>query len=146
VKITASPGWVDTSAVGIDGYCEYMEPSSDVEVIGRFESNEPVLHGRPAATRRKLGKGTAIQLAFWPKDDSVLHLFRDLVPAGGNPLASPVPGGVQAVPRADGSLFVLNTTPRSAEIRLSRTVSDRLATRKLEGSVPLKPFEVLWLE
>ena len=139
--------WMDgVSPVGIDGYCEYLELLPDTEVIGRFRSSEPVLDGRPAATRRRLGKGSAIKMAFWPGDDSVLRLFGSLVPGGGAMLASPAPAGVQAVPRADGSLFVVNTAPREAELQLARTASDRIGGRHLEGSVRMKAYEVLWLE
>jgi beta-galactosidase GanA len=134
------------SPVGIDGYCEYVETQPDVEVIGRFESDEPVLQGQPAATRRRLGKGSVIKLAFWPKDDSVLKLFRDLVPAGDALLAEAVPHGVQVEPHTDGSLFVINTTPRPAGIRLLRLANDRLSRQPVAERHELKPYQVLWLE
>ena len=134
------------SPVGIDGYCEYMDVRPDAEVIGRFQSSEPVLNGQPAATRKKLGKGSVIKLAFWPKDDSVLRLFRQLVPTDGNLLGAPAPSGVQAVPRSDGSLFVINTTPRPVSIQLTRSASDRISGRTLEGTAGMKGYEVLWLE
>lgn len=134
------------SPVGVDGYCEYLEIQPGVEVIGRFQSDEPSLHGQPAATRRKLGAGSAIKLAFWPNDDSVLRLFRDLIPANGVLLAEAAPRGVQAVPRTDRSLFVINTTPRSVAIRLAGPAKDRITGRSIVQHHELKPFEVLWLE
>jgi len=139
--------WMErTSPVGIDGFCEHMEAGPDVDVIGRFESTEPVLNGRPAATRKHVGKGSVIKLAFWPGDDSVLKLFRDLDPAADSLLESAAPAGVQAVPRTDKSLFILNTSSQPAVLRLTRTATDRLSGRKLDGEVEMKGFEVFWLE
>lgn len=134
-----------TSPVGIDGFCEYLDVRPGTEVIGRFRSDEPLLEGQPAATRRPLGKGQAVKLAFWPKDDSALRLFRELAGSPGL-LPDAAPEGFQAVPRSDGSLFVINTTPRAGTVRLARPASDRFSGRALRGELELKPFEVLWLE
>ena len=119
---------------------------ADVDVIGQFQSTDLVLNGRPAATRRQVGKGSVIKLAFWPGDDSVLKLFRDLDPAADSLLESAAPAGVQAVPHTDKSLFILNTSSQPAAIRLTRTATDRISGRKLDGQVEMKGFEVLWLE
>jgi beta-galactosidase len=135
-----------SSPVGIDGYCEILDVRPDAEVIGRFQSDEPLLDGKPAAVRRKLGKGEAVKMAFWPKDDSVLRLFRDLAGANGNLLAEAPPQGFQAVPRSDGSLFVINTTPRAGTVRLARDASDRISGRSVQREIQMKPYEVLWLE
>jgi hypothetical protein len=123
-----------------------MEVKPGAEIIGRFSSDEPVLDSWPAATRRSVGKGSVIKLAFWPKDDSVLRLFRDLLPKQGGWLADFAPAGFQAVPRSDGSLFVINTTPRPGSIGLTRAGSDRITGRRLDTSTEMKPYEVLWLE
>ncbi|MGH9611945.1 MAG: Beta-galactosidase C-terminal domain, partial [Bryobacteraceae bacterium] len=69
-----------------------------------------------------------------------------LAPPDESPLAAAVPPEVQAVPRTDGSLFVINTSARPATIRLARSASDLISERKLDGAVQLKPYEVLWLE
>jgi beta-galactosidase len=134
-----------TSPVGIDGYCEYLEVVPDTEVMGRFRSDEPLLDGRPAASRKKIGKGSVIKLAFWPADDSVLRLFAELAPDPASILRPPCPPGVQAVPRSDGSLFVINTSGKTSRIQLTRAVIDRISGKKLEGSVQLNGFAVLWL-
>jgi beta-galactosidase len=131
--------------VGIDGYCEYIEVTPPAETIGRFRSEDEVLNGRPAAARRKLGKGSVVKLAFWPGGDSIVRLFRALLPPGGL-LAEAAPAGVQAIPRTDGSLFVVNTSPRAASVRLTRSGSDRLSGRRLDRAVEMKPYEVLWVE
>jgi beta-galactosidase len=134
------------SPVGIDGYCEYLQVQPQTEVIARFRSEEPVLDGRPAATRKRVGAGSVIKLAFWPRDDSLLQLFDELAPVDQGFLADAVPPGVQAVPRSDGSLFVTNTSPRAARIRLARRASDLVSGGALEGSIELRAYGVLWLE
>jgi beta-galactosidase GanA len=139
--------WLEgTSPVGIDGYCEYLRVQPGTEILGRFQSGEPVLNGQPAAVRKRTGAGSAIKLAFWPKDDSLTRLFRSLVPDGKALLATAAPAGVQAVPRTDSSLFIVNTSSKTAPIRLSRAAIDRLSGRGVQGDVVLKGYEVLWLE
>lgn len=139
--------WLDgLSPAGIDGYCEYLKVLPGAEIIGRFRSGEPVLNGQPAAVRRGTGAGSAIKLAFWPADDSLARLLRSLVPDERALLAAAAPPGVQAVPRADASLFVINTGSKEASIRLSRAAADRLSGRRVQGEVRLKGYEVLWLE
>jgi beta-galactosidase len=139
--------WLDgVSPVGIDGYCEYLNVQPGTEIFGRFQSSEPVLNGQPAAVRRRTGSGSAIKLAFWPRDDSLALLFRSLVPDDQALLAAPAPRGVQAVPRTDSSLFVVNTGSQEAPIRLARAATDRISGRRVQGEVRLKGYEVLWLE
>ena len=137
--------WLDgLSPVGIDGFCEYMDVK-DAEVLGRFVSGEPVLNGQPAVTRKRLGKGSAWKLAFWPGDDSLLKLVRQL--AGDKSLlAAPLGQGIQAVPRQDGSLFVINTASTPVAMALTGAATDRISGRKVENNASLKPYEVLWLE
>jgi len=139
--------WLEgTSPVGIDGYCEYMDVEPGVEVVATYRSAEPVLNGRPAATRKRLRKGSVIKLGFWPSDDSILKLFRELNPVADALLATGAPAGIQAVPHKDKSMFVLNTSSKPASIRLSRAAVDRLSGRKLDGQVDVKGYEVFWLE
>jgi beta-galactosidase len=142
----AGAGMEGVSKVGADGYVEFMDVAPGVEVIAKFQSNEPVLSGRPAATFRKVGKGGVVQLAFWPADDSVARLARQLVPDTDALLASPTPHGVQAVPRADKSLFVINTSRKPAIVSLSRTATDRISGRTVRGNARLESYEVFWLE
>ena len=76
-----------------------------------------------------------------------MRLFQQLLgPYEKNLLAQSVPAGFQAVPRTDGSLFIINTTPRPGVVRLSRASSDRLTGRKVATTVELKAFDVVWLE
>jgi beta-galactosidase GanA len=139
------PGFKETSAVGVDGYCELMEVK-DAEVIATFQSEDSILDGRPAAARKKHGKGSVIKLAFWSQDDAFLRLFAQLLPRTSPAVARLLPPGVQSVPRTDGSLFILNTTRQTMEIELTRALKDRISGRKLSGKTPMKPYEVIWLE
>ena len=74
----------ETSPVGLDGYVEYLEVKQNVEVIATFQSDQPILSGRPAATRNRTGNGTVIKLGFWPKDDSFVNLMQTLLRDAGN--------------------------------------------------------------
>ncbi|MEW5974278.1 MAG: beta-galactosidase [Acidobacteriota bacterium] len=134
------------SPVGMDGYCELLETSVGAEVIARYRSEDEALQGKPAATLKRLGRGRVVRMAFWPADDSFLRLIRMMVTDASSLLAAPVPAGVLAVPRSDGSLFVVNTSGRPGELRLARRVRDRLSARKLPAQVRLSPYQVLWLE
>ncbi|PYT04387.1 MAG: hypothetical protein DMF60_15495 [Acidobacteria bacterium] len=116
------------------------------EVIARFQSDEPILNGKPAAVRKKLGKGIVIKLGFWSRDDSFLRLFRDLIPDQSAGISGLLPAGVQGVPRTDGSLFVVNTASTPRHIQLSRARTDRLTGRKIAGETEMKGYEVFWLE
>jgi beta-galactosidase len=135
-------GMHGTSPVGLDGYCEFMEVDDKATVIATFRSAQPILDGRPAATLNKLGSGSVIKLAFWPADDSLQRL----VPSGQAFLAAPAPRGVLAVPRADRSLFIINTTGKSQDIHLSRPARDRISGVTIGESASLKPYQVVWLE
>jgi beta-galactosidase GanA len=134
------------SSVGLDGYCEFLEVDSVAVTIARFKCDQPILDGRPAATQRDLGHGRVVKLAFWPGDDHLLRLIRQLAPQRETLLAAPVAKGVLAVPRADKSLFVVNTTGHEMPIQLARGTQDRLTATRLSPPVKLKPFQVLWLE
>jgi len=134
------------SPVGIDGCCEYLNVEPGVAVFGRFQSSEPLLDSQPAAVRRRHGQGSAIKLGFWPKDDSIVQLFRSLVPVADDLLAAPAPRGVQAVPRTDASLFVVNTRSVPIKIHLARETTDLITGRKLNGVTRMGPYETLWIE
>ena len=134
------------SPVGLDGYCEFLEVNPEAELLATFKSEQAILDGRPAVTQRKLGRGVVVKLGFWPKDDSLLRLIRQLIPRGDDFLSAPVPAGVLAVPHTDNSMFIVNTTGKEMAIELSRAASDRLSEVKFSGRTLLKPFQVLWLE
>ena len=138
-------GLQGTSPVGLEGYCEFMEVSTQAAVIATFKSGQPILDGRPAATLRKLDRGSVIKLAFWPGDDGLLRLLQAAVPGRNAFLAAPAPVGVLAVPRTDHSLFIINTTAKEQTIRLSRPANDRISGKTISGMARLQPYEVFWL-
>ena len=135
-----------SSPVGLDGYCEFLEVVPEAESIATFKSEQAILNGRPAATQRKLGQGVVVKLGFWPGDDSLMRLIRQLIPDREGMLGAPAPAGVLAVPRTDNSMFIINTTSREMAIELSKAASDRFSGTRLSGKTQLKPFQVLWLE
>jgi beta-galactosidase GanA len=139
-------GMSGTSPVGLDGYCEFLEVGPEAEVVAKFRSDQAILEGRPAATLRKLGKGVVVKLGFWPGDDSLMSLIRQLVPEAEGMLSAPAPAGVLAVPRTDNSMFIINTTSEEKAIELRRPAQDRLSAAKVSGKTSLKPYQVLWLE
>jgi beta-galactosidase len=134
------------TAVGLDGYCELLETGGDAETIAVFKSDQTLLDGRPAATLRKLGKGMALKLAFWPEDDSLLPLLERLIAAPHELLARALPEGVMAVPRTDGSAFVVNVTGQRHPLRLKSRCADRITSKAIETQHILSPYQVLWLE
>ena len=142
----ADPTMTGLTPVGVDGYCELLEAQAGTEVVASFQSDEPLLNGRPAATRKKIGKGSVIKLAFWPKDDSVARLMRNLVPEPDAALGGILPRGLQAVPRADRSLWVINTSNKSLAFDLKKPKQDRISGKAVQGRVAIGPYGTYWLE
>lgn len=128
------------------GFCEIMKLMPEATTIGTFKSDEAILNGRPAATMREVGAGKVIKLAFWPDENSRLGLFASLVRSQPSILKAPVPQGVQAIPRMDHSLFVVNSTGKSQELSLAKFTRDRIADVSLSGTITLRPYQVVWLE
>lgn len=85
-----------------------------------------------------------IKLAFWPSDDSIGQLIQKL--SGGPCFVEIAPPGVQAVPRKDGSLFVINTMDENARIRLTEPMKDRISGDAYGAEVSMEKWDVLWLE
>jgi beta-galactosidase GanA len=143
--------WIDKglgefSPVGLEGFCEFLEVDSAAETIGTFKSTQAILNGRPAAAQRKLGRGIAVKLGFWPEDDALLRLIKLYVPDSGGFLAGPTPQGVIAVPHTDNSLFVVNTKGSEMPVQLARSCADRLTNAIVEGKTKLQPYQVWWLK
>jgi beta-galactosidase GanA len=133
------------SGIGLEGFCEFLEVDSTAESIAFFKSDQAILDGRPAATQRKLGKGSVLKLGFWPGDDALLGLITKFVPDPGSLLTAPVPQGVAAVPHTDNSLFVVNTSDAVMPVKLSRPCVDHLSGATVSGKMNLQPYQVWWL-
>jgi beta-galactosidase len=138
-------GLAGFSPVGLEGFVELLEVDASAQTIATFKSRQSILDGRPAATERKLGSGVVVKLGFWPGDDALLRLIKQLVPDHGSFLSAPVPQGVVAVPHTDNSLFVVNTTGREMPVQLARSAADRLSGNSVAGSAKLQPYQVWWL-
>lgn len=134
------------SPIGMDGFCEFVEVKPRAEVIARFENGEGYLKGRPAATVRNLGEGSVFHVAFWPGDDTLLRLYSHLLGGAGAPLKSGAPKGVLAVPRADGSMFLVNTGEKASTIQLTRPATNRISGEKFPAQLSLGTYGAVWLE
>jgi beta-galactosidase len=135
-----------SSVVGMEGFTEILNVKGSAQVIASFVTNEEVMNGKAAATQNKVGNGSVIKLGFWPANDGFAQLVHHL--AGNiNPyLREPLEYGVQSVPRADNSLFLVNTLNKKTSVTLARRMNDRITGAAREASFQLQPFETLWLE
>lgn len=134
------------SPLALNGCAEFLEVTSEADVIATFDSEHALLDRRPAAVHKHLGDGTFTKLAFWANDDTVSRLARALLKLEGQLISGVLPAGVQAVPRTDGSLFVVNTGSAGTECALSHPCLDRLSDQRLEGRCDMPGFAVRWLE
>jgi beta-galactosidase GanA len=133
--------------LAMDGFWESLDLDADIEVLARFGGADDVFQGKPAVTRRRFGKGSIVKMAFWPNEDQVVSLFSRLIaPARHGWLTQAVSPGIQAVPRQDGSLFLVNTLGMSQSVPLRRPARDRLTGKAVPTTPSLESFEVLWLE
>jgi len=88
------------------------------------------------------------KLAFWPGDDLLVDLLAGSFSGTERKpfaLAKPLPAGLLAVPRADGSMWVINTSASAKPLSLSASCHDRVTQRKVAEESELAPFEVVWL-
>ncbi|MHC4443742.1 MAG: beta-galactosidase [Planctomycetota bacterium] len=134
------------SGVATQGYCELMEVDGDVKVIARFESDDPIVKGKPAATEKQIGKGKVIKLGFWAWDASIGNLIGQLGHVRHDVYKTPAPAGVQVVPRTDKSIFFVNTSNTPKTIKFTKAMTDRISGRKIGGEHVMRAYEVLWLE
>jgi beta-galactosidase len=137
---------IDSSRAGIDGFSEILELQKNVQVIARFSTNEDVMNGRPAATINKTGAGTVVKLAYWPAGDGFAAILRKLTPEMSLVLKDCLPAGVEAVPRTDGSCFIINTLDHPVRIFLKKRMTDRITGERYSDVADLKPYAAVWLE
>jgi len=133
---------------GVDGWCEFIELSPEAQPLAYFRGGTELLEGKPAAVSRRHGKGQTIKLAFWPKDDLLGKLLSEIVGRDTGTVAASaelLPRGVVAVPRTDGSFWVVNTTDQFQTFSLAFPCVDRLSDRRFSKAVTLKGFATLWL-
>jgi beta-galactosidase GanA len=132
--------------VGMEGFTEILELKPDAQVIGRFRTNEDVMNGLPAITVMKTGKGKVYKLAFWPSNNEFTSLLIAFSPSTNTFLKRPLPAGVQAVPRSDNSLFIVNTIGMKVNVTLNRPMKDRITKTTRSINFTLQPYEMVWLD
>lgn len=142
-----SDGMTGASPVGLDGYIEMLEVQDPgTKVIAEFQSDQPIIDGRPAATIHSAGRGQVVKLAFWPADASLLTWIAKNTSLPHPLLAVPLPEGALAVPRTDGSVFIMNGSSKAIRIKLNRGAKDRIGGGVIDAEHNLAAYEVLWLE
>jgi beta-galactosidase GanA len=132
--------------VGMEGFTEILGLNPNVQVMGRFNTNEDVMNERPAITMMKTGKGKAFKLAFWPSNNDFTKLLPVLSPSSHSFLKQPLPAGVQAVPRSDNSLFIVNTVGKKINVTLNKPMKDRITKTTRSINFTLQPYEMVWLD
>jgi hypothetical protein len=77
-----------------------------------------------------------------------LHMRHFVMPKNAKslgPFGSIVPLGVQAAPRTDGSVFIVNTNSKPVSLHLKTRAHDRLSGRNVGRRTMLRAFQTLWL-
>ena len=132
--------------LALEGYWEDLLVDEGVEVLARFQALDKTLDGRPSMTRRKIGTGAVTKIAFWPKEDGSLELFQATCDAHTHPsLAGAASSALQTVPRADNSLFLVNTSHLPQGLRLTASMFDRLTSTRVPAEATMPPYAVWWL-
>ncbi len=138
---------IQPTLISMDSFWEVLDVESGVEILARFEGAEEFFKGKPAVTRKRIGSGAITKLAFWPSEDALPAIAAELLLLRPHPLLSgAAASGVQAVPRSDGSLFLINTGKASQDIPLARPSIDRLSGGRRTPGARMDGYEVLWLE
>jgi beta-galactosidase len=134
--------------LGGEGYCEILSSlDGSSRVVSRFNAEGLALDAQPAIMERKLGKGTIYKLAFWPDRSALSALIRALKPIANGVFRNIAEPSIHAVPRDDGSMFIINTGQNTATIDLVSPRRDRLTGRSLAtGLTDLPPYAVIWAE
>lgn len=136
---------LNTCEIGMNGFTEILELEQEASVIAHFSTREEVMNKKPAATLKKIGKGSVIKLAFWPAQNDFTQLVQHITRKENPYLKGILPAGVQAVPRTDNSFFIINTLNQSTNISLVKSMTDRISGTARNVDLSLAPYEILWL-
>ena len=133
VKVTWEGGVPGEASVWQDA----LHPRG-AQVLATYAGGE--LAGVPAATRHRLGAGTATYLGTRPDPASMARLLAATCAAAGVRPAATVPAGVEAVRRtgeAGSFLFLLNHHAAAVTVPLPGPGTDLLDGRRHEGALEL---------
>lgn len=123
---------------------EISPVSATVEILARFQS--PFYDGTPALTRNRHKAGWALYLGTMLSQNGYNELYKALVTLLELEPAVKLPQGLYATVRRKGdkNIYFLNNPGATVrETELPHKFHDLLSERILEGSVTLKPFEVI---
>lgn len=137
---------LDSFNVEMEGLTETLEVDPSAKVIARFSSPDLVVNEKPAVTIKTIGKGQVMKLAFWPSNNQITNLIKLVTANEMEYVKDFLPEGVQAVPRTDGSIFIINTMSTKAKVSLNSSMKDRITGTQRDPELVLNPYESLWLE
>lgn len=135
-----------TSGLQYDGLAEFFSVQDNAEVVATFNSSETVINQHPAAVKHNLGAGKVLKLAFMPDVQTLASLINQFVPNKQTIIVGLAPEGVHIVPRADKSVFIINTSPSQEKLTLHQVMKDRVTGTAVQTQLLLKAYQVLWLE
>jgi beta-galactosidase len=103
------PRFMETAC---EGWIEFWKDETSVGEGCRatLESSEAIFSGAPVLFSKRVGLGTVWRLCFWPGEQDLLQILHLVSPVS-PPLSEPAAAGVIAIPRTDGGLCLVNTTP-----------------------------------
>ena len=126
-------------------YCELIHPT-DCEILASYE--EDFYAGRPAVTRHKYGKGTAIYIAARTEDAYLKDLYQDTASALHLPCAA-LPENVERHVREDECYrytFLLNFNEGPVLLENLPQGTDLLSWETIQGSYSLEGYGVLCIQ
>lgn len=123
------------------GFVESFHASAADHIEATFQSADPAWDGRPAIVRRSLGTGSVWKYLAVSESDDWPGL-----PGRHELLAENLPAGVLGVPRADGSLMLVNMTHEAVKVGLFAAVTDRFTGRTCGPECFLEAEAALWVE
>jgi beta-galactosidase len=126
---------------------EWLLPKRGTEVVGVHRGT--YMDGRPAITRRAVGRGAVWYVGTLPAPADWQTLLRRILAGAGIGFRTDLPRGVEAARRAGGGrrlTFYLNHTGEAQTVSLPGRARDLLRGRAASGQLRLPPFGVAVLK
>lgn len=83
---------------------------------------------------------------FWPDMNSLFNIVKRLIDDNDISVHELSPESIHLIPRTDNSIFLINTSHRTCEVKVKHAFRDRLSGKSLTGTYTIEPFAVHWLE
>jgi len=145
---TAQVHFSDGVTVTATLWSEFTSAEPDVQILARFADGST--DGRPAVTRREVGRGQAWYVATALDEAGTAMIARQARDAAGVlPLVREQTRGIEAARRHSGDhdlLFLLNHAAAPGHATLPRPGRDLLTGRRVSGRTPLEPYSALVID